>query len=170
MSVHHYLEECCERLNSSWWFLFSCSPNTEPYPEEDKSITKFFHSKGHLIMVKIISSQTFVWYIVIGKQFHADLHILAPYRITFKIAYIWHSTVAFIITHIHTNSYTQYIYTYTQISILLTPTKIHTKNEFSNAVSMVRHYAPFCYQEESSLLNLSGNVETAHTHLAIFHL
>ena len=165
-SIHHYLEECFERLNSSWWCLFSCSPNTESCPEEDKSITKFFHSKGQLIMVKIISSQTFVWYIVIGKQFHADLHILAPYRITFKIAYIWHSTVAFIIIHTQIHIYN----TYTQITVLLTPTKIHTKKEFSNAVSIVKHYAPFCYQEESSLLNLFGNAETAHTHLAIFHL
>ena len=105
MSVHHYLEEYCERLNSSWWRLFSCSPNTESYPEADKSITKFFHGKGQLTMVKIISSQTFIWYIFIGKQFHADMHISAPYRITFKVAYIWHSAVAFINPHIDKFTY-----------------------------------------------------------------
>jgi len=136
MSIHCYLEECCVRLNSSWWCSFSCSPNTESSPEADKSITKFFHGKGQLIMVKIISSQPFVCYIFIRKQFRADIHISAPYKITFKVAYIWHSTVAFIITHthkfiytihthIHTNSYTQYIHTHTQIHIHNTYTHTH---------------------------------------------
>jgi len=89
MLIHHYLEESCERLNSSWWYSFSCSPNTESSPEADKSITKFFQGKGQLIMVKIVSSQPFVCYIFIEKQFHADIHISAPYRITLEVAYIW---------------------------------------------------------------------------------
>jgi len=127
ISILHYLEECCEWLNSSWLCLFSCSPNTEFYPEADKSITKFFHSKGQLIMVKIISSQTFIWYIVVGKQFHADIHISAPYGTTFKAAYIWHSMVAFTITHTHTRTHT-----HTQIHIYDTYTHTHKYPYYSH--------------------------------------